>query len=366
MALIMKGKKAGPTTVSMADMLSTFQKDYGESVGSIGGTWVNTDRITTGLFPLDLALGGGFPLNKTMVIWGPESSNKSNIAMLCVAEHQRRFPDKVCGFFDIENSFDPMWAVKLGVDTKKVVVIRPAFAEQAVDMFEAALLAADCGLLVFDSVAAMLTASEMEKSAEQATMGGASQAVGKLVRRTIGAQMAADKNGARPTVIFINQVRSKVGFVLGNPDMMPGGHALKHAANIILRVYGKNEMDPKISTTMPVKKQVKFLVDKWKCPILNASGTFSMATIPHANLRVGQCDDFNTVSEYLKAFGKFVKDPKKGWLILDEHYPTIEPFKTRLYEDIPFGAAVRENIINRLMSTTTVLQEKSEEEAAVE
>jgi recombination protein RecA len=285
---------------SLRDLAKTFQKDYGEAVITFGGTWVNTDRITTGLFPLDLAMGGGFPLNKTMVIWGPESSNKTNIALLTLAEHQRRFPEKMCAFFDIENSFDPAWAKKLGVKTDDVAVIRPSFAEQATDMFEASIYADDCGLIVFDSVAAMMTAAEMEKSAEQESMGGASKAIGKMCRKINHALTESDKVGRRPTVILINQVRSKVGFVLGNPDMMPGGNALKHLANIILRVYGKNEMDNKVSTTMPVKKSVKFILDKWKCPVLNSSGTFSMTTIPHNNFRVGQCDDFNTISEYLK------------------------------------------------------------------
>ena len=141
--------------------------------------------------------------------------------------------------------------------------------------------------------------------------------------------MQAEKRGRRPTVLYINQIRSKVGVVYGNPETMPGGNAPQFQSNMMLRVYGKNEMDTKISTTMPVIKDTKFVLSKWKCPMLNASGTFQMATLPHKGLKVGQCDDFNTVSEYLKAFGKFEKDEKKGWVILDEHYDTIAPFKDR-------------------------------------
>ena len=228
------------------------------------------------------------------------------------------FPDKVCVFFDVENSFDPAWARLLGVDTDKLVVIRPSFGEQLVDMIESALYTEDCGLVALDSIAAVITTAEMEKSAEGAQVGGATLLIGKLFRKTNLALAEADKKGRHPTLIYINQVRSKVGVIYGNPETMPGGNAPKFQANIILRVYGKNEMDTKISSTMPVKKEVKFVVNKWKCPILSASGTFSMATLPHAGLKVGQCADFNTISEYLKAWGKFEKaeegldDPRRA------------------------------------------------------
>ena len=85
-----------------------------------------------------------------------------------------------------------------------------------------------------------------------------------------------------------------------------------------------------------------------------------MATLPHNGLKVGQCDDFNTVSEYLKAFGKFEKDAKKGWVILDQHYDTIEPFKAKLYEDEKFGADVRGMIVERMVKNTELTQESTD------
>ena len=349
-----------PTGASMADFLGRLQKDYGEDIGNFGGTLVNTNRIPTSLFPLDLALGGGFPLGKVSIIFGPESSSKTNIVLLTITQHQLMFPDKVCVFFDVENSFDPAWARLLGVDTDKLVVIRPSFGEQLVDMIESALYTEDCGLVALDSIAAVITTAEMEKRAEGAQVGGATLLIGKLFRKTNLALAEADKKGRHPTLIYINQVRSKVGVVYGNPETMPGGNAPKFQANIILRVYGKNEMDTKISSTMPVKKEVKFVVNKWKCPILSASGTFSMATLPHAGLKVGQCADFNTISEYLKAWGKFQKAGSKGWTILDQHYDTIEPFKTKIYEDAAFGASVRKMIIDKMVATGDLLQAQEE------
>jgi hypothetical protein len=99
--------------------------------------------------------------------------------------------------------------------------------------------------------------------------------------------------------------------------------------------------------------------------VLSAEGKFAMATLPHNGLKVGQCDDFNTVSEYLKAFGKFEKDAKKGWVILDEHYDTIGPFKERLYQDHKFGAGVRSMIIDRMIKDGSLLSENDAEPGVV-
>ena len=359
MAAIIK-KAAVSKGMSMKDLLGQFQKDYGEDIGTVGGSLVNSARIPTGLFPLDLALGGGFPVNKVSTIYGPESSSKTNIALLAIANFQRQFPELTCVFIDVENSYDPDWAGLLGVNKDKIVVIKPSYGEQVVDMAESALYTPDCGIVVIDSLAAVLTTREMNNSAEIANVGGATLLIGSLCRKTTNALMAAEKAERKSTLIYINQIRSKVGVVMGNPETLPGGNAPKFQSNIVLRVYGKNIMDPKVSKVMPVLKQVQFKVAKWKCPVLCATGMFSMATIAHAGLQVGQCDDFNTVSEYLKSFGDFEKDPKKGWTILGDHYPVIKEFEAKLFGDPVFGQLVRAKIINRMLEGGKMLAEGDE------
>ena len=349
--------KAAP---SMADFLAVLQKDKGEEIGSFGGKLVESDRIPTGIFPLDLAMAGGFPRGSASTIFGPESSGKTNVSLRAIAMHQLLWPDEVCAFFDVENSLDPLWARRLGVKTEKLVVIKPQYGEQMVDMVESALLTDDCGLVVIDSIAAILTTSEAEASAERATVAGSSNLVGKLVRKTTNAMMQASKRNRHPTIFYINQVRSRVGVVYGNPEIMPGGNAPRFQANIVLRVYGKNLIDANVSTVMPVIKDTKFVLAKWKCPVLTEGGTFQLVMVPHGGLKVGQCDDFNTVSEYLKAYGQFEKE-KKGWLILGEHYDTIAPFKKKLYEEAKFGSSVRAMIIERNVKTNELLQEKEYE-----
>lgn len=345
-------KKAGvkASTNSMSAMLAKYQKDMGEEIGSFGGKLPPASRVPTGLFPLDLALAGGFPRGKCTMIYGPESSNKTNIALRAIAQHQLLWPDKLCAFVDLEGGLDPDWARALGVDVEKLIVVKPAFAEQAVNMVEGFLCADDCGLVVLDSLAALVTSSELDNSAERANVGGATSAIGKLYRKTTVALNEAEKQDRYPTLIYINQVTFKIGVMFGDPETTPGGKKPPHQASIILRCYGKNKMDTTISKAMPVAKEVNFIIKKYKCPILAASGRFEMATIAHGLLNVGQCDDFNTVSEYLKAYGLFAKGEKKGWTILGESYDTIAPFKERLYSDGAFGQQVRQNIIDRMLS----------------
>ena len=226
------GQKLGVT-----DFLQQLQKDFGEEIGSFGGKLVDADRIPTGLFPLDLALAGGFPRGSASTIYGPESSGKTNIVLRAIAMHQLLWPDDVCVFFDIENAFDPAWARRLGVNTDKLVVIQPNYGEQMVDMAESALLTEDCGIVAIDSLAAILTTSEATASAERANPGGNSILIGKLVRKTTNAMMQAYKRGRKPTLLYVNQSQDESRRRLRQPRdhpwrQRPGVPVERHPARL--------------------------------------------------------------------------------------------------------------------------------------
>ena len=218
-------------------------------------------------------------------------------------------------------------------------------------------MAQDCGLVVIDSLAALVTSSEMELSAEKAVVGGAALVIGKLTRKTTAAFVAAEKEGRFPSLIYINQISYKIGVMFGDPETTPGGTKPRHQSAMTLRLYGKNKMDTSVSSTMPVMKETTFIIRKWKCPILHASGKYDLVTFAHGGLKPGQSADFNSVSEYLKTFGEFKKDDKKGWIILGEHYDTIEPFKTKFYEDPLFGGKVRQHVIGTMLNHGELLIE---------
>ena len=350
-------KKVAKTTVSMSGLLTQFQSDMGEGIGNFGGAHAQADRIPTGVFELDLAMGGGFPRGKCSIVFGPESSGKTNLVYLAIASHQRLLPELTCAFIDVEHAFDPDWFKALGGDPDKLLVISPAYAEQAVDIIESLLRAEDCGLVAVDSLAALVTTSEMESSAEKAVVGGAALVIGKLYRKTTIAMVEAEKAGRFPTLIYVNQITYKIGVMFGDPETTPGGTKPRHQSSMTLRLYGKNKLDPKVSATMPVFKETKFVIKKWKVPVLHASGEYDMVTYDHAGFHPGQCADFNAVAEYLKTFGDFAKDEKKGWLILGEHYPTIEVFKTRYYDDKEFGQKVRQHIVTIMLNKGELLQD---------
>lgn len=343
-----KADSSAATGVSAKALLKTFQKDLGEGVGSVGGALVHNDRLPTGIFPLDLKLGGGFPRGKVSLIFGPESSNKTNIALLAIAQHQRTYPGKVCVFVDVEHALDPEWAKALGVDMENLIVLKPAYAEQAVDLVESFLSTDDCGVVVVDSLAALITTSEAESSAEKAVVGGAALVIGKMTRRTTLALMEAEKRSSFPTLIYINQISYKIGVMFGDPETQPGGKKPLFQAAIILRCYGKNKMDPKVSSVMPVMKEVNFIIKKHKCPILGINGTFEMATMPHNGLKVGESDDFSQIKSHLELFDQFEKGEKSGWTILGTAYKTQDEFKQKLRTDHAFASEVKAAIITRL------------------
>ncbi len=345
MAVKVKGK-AGETAKQVLDR---YKKKMGDDIGEFGGLPATADRVPTGLFEMDLAMGGGIPRGRCTIIYGPEDSAKSTLAFLLIANHQRLWPDKICVYVAIE-PFDGPWAKKCGVDVDNLAVLYPAYAEEAVDMTEDMLNAEDCGLVVLDSIAAMITTQEAEKSAEGANPGGTGLVIGKLVRKTTLALREAEKAGRSPTLVYINQIRHKIGVMFGSPETMPGGFAALYQARMRIRVFGKGIQDSKVSENLNVRREVKFDLKKTKIPIVATHGKTEIVVYPHNNLRIGDSDDANTILQYLKDFDAVEKKGNKGWEILGEDYPTQDAFKARLYMDRNFGGEVRKAIIERILS----------------
>lgn len=335
-----------------ADILKKMHKDHGDSIATVGGNdFVDVDRIPTGIFAVDLAMGGGFPVGKCSIVFGPESSNKTNIVLLVIVEAQRKWPTKKVVFIDAENALDLKWASTLGVDTKRLIVVYPEYAEQAVDFLESFIYAEDVSLVVLDSIAALITANEADSSAEKVAVGGSSLIVGKLYRKVVLATTKMRNQGLTPPAfIAINQIRSKIGVMFGNPETMPGGNPPKFAASMILRVYGKNVIDKKLSTVMPAFKEVACVLQKWKCPILAVNATYTMQMIEAGGNSPGFIDDWNTVSTYMKELDYLGKADKGGWVMNGVTYKTLVECKTALYSDPGMLADMKATIIAELVS----------------
>ena len=343
--------------VSVGSLVTSFQKDYGAESVKFGGNFADNERIPTGIFPFDLMIGGGFPRSRVSIIYGKESSNKTNLALLAIANHQRMWPNKTCVFVDVEHSFDPAWAKILGVDTETLLVIEPAFAEKVIDMVEGLLAAVDVGLIVIDSLAAMITTQEAEADATNMRPGGSSLIIGKLVRKVTVGIAEANKAGNFPTLIYINQTRSKIGVMYGDPEGMPGGKGPYFQANLIVRVYGKNEIDKTINKVMPAFKSVSASVIKFKTPILAMHSKFEMVLIPHKHFKIGDTRDFNTIKGYLEKLGYFEKKAKgTGYVMLGDEFPTLTACEEKIYGDRDYGAEVRKELIRAMLESGELIE----------
>lgn len=274
----------------------------------------NPERLPTGIFEFDLAIGGGWPCSRYSILYGPESSGKTNVVYKTIAMTQRRpGPCNRCVFVDIEGTFDPLWAVRFGVDIDLLLVAKPAYGEQAVDMIDALVGASDLKFLAVDSIAVLVAAKELEGSTEKADVGTSALLVKRLANKMAIRLSEEQKRDHTPAVVFINQTRFKIGVMFGDPETMPGGQTVKFNASLIVRVYGKNLMVKEISSDIPAFKHTTASIKKAKVGVCKAAFEYDIAMMEHDGLAVGDTDSFGQVKSHLQAKDKLVKGQKGGW-----------------------------------------------------
>ncbi len=210
-------------------VLSQIEKAYGKgSIMKLGQDAGNTDIevIPSGCLALDLALGiGGFPRGRMIEIYGPESSGKTTVALHAVAEAQKA--GGIAAFVDAEHALDPVYAKKLGVNLDELYVSQPDTGEQALDIVDALVRSSAVDIIVIDSVAALTPKAEIEGDMGDSHVGLQARLMSQALRK-----LTAIVNKSKTCVIFINQLREKVGVMFGNPEVTPGGKALKFYASI--------------------------------------------------------------------------------------------------------------------------------------
>lgn len=350
-------------TQSTKDVLKHINKTYGDNVASEGVELIDERRLPTGVFPFDMATGGGFPEGRVSLVYGPESSLKTTIVLLAIAHNQKFHPERTNVFIDVECSYNPEWGAALGVDNEKLIYSRPDYAEQVVDIAEAFLYAEDIGIVAVDSLGALITANEVDSSAEKAVVGGAGLVVGRLYRKVTLALGRGVKEGRMPTFIAINQIRFKIGVMYGDPETMPGGVAFKFASSLTVRMYGKDELDKKVNAVLPAWKYCSGIIKKWKVPVVARSFEFKLATMPMPmyNLDIGQTDDWNTILAYLKEYG-MVYGNGKNWVLHDKEYGTLKEIRALISANPEYGNAVRQELIEKAQEENNPLTKADEEE----
>ncbi|BDV02803.1 recombinase RecA [Candidatus Hepatoplasma crinochetorum] len=240
-------------------LFKEIEKEFGK------GSILNLDKsnnydiltISTGSYLLDEAIGvGGYPKGRIIEIYGPESSGKTTLALLAIAEAQKE-KGKYAAFIDAEHSLDVSYASKLGVNLEKIAISQPDSGEQGLEIAEKLIASGLINILIIDSVAALTPIAEIEGSMEEVTIGAQARLMSKSLRKLSG---LINKN--ETVVIFINQIREKVGNFYGNKEITPGGKALKFFSTIrfnirmIEKIKDKNNFIGQVTNVKIIKNKV--------------------------------------------------------------------------------------------------------------
>ena len=231
--------------------LETIEKQFGKgSIMKLGeNQFAKVETIPTGSLSLDLALGGGLPKGRIIEIYGPESSGKTTLTLHALAEIQKQ--GGTAAFIDAEHALDPTYAKKIGVDTDNLLLSQPDNGEQALEITETLVRSNAVDLIVVDSVAALVPRAEIEGEMGDSHMGLQARLMSQALRKLTGVISRSNT-----TVIFINQIRMKIGVMFGNPETTTGGNALKFYASVrmdIRRISQIKQGDQAIGNRTRVK-----------------------------------------------------------------------------------------------------------------
>ena len=233
--------------------LSQIERNFGKgSIMRLGknSKSMDVETVSTGSLGLDIALGiGGLPRGRVVEIYGPESSGKTTLALHCLAEAQKK--GGICAFIDAEHALDPIYARKLGVNVDDLLISQPDAGEQALEIADTLVRSGAVDVLVIDSVAALVPRAELEGEMGDSQPGLQARLMSQALRK-----LTASINRSNTMVIFINQIRMKIGVMYGSPETTTGGHALKFYASVrldIRRIGAIKERDEVVGNQTRVK-----------------------------------------------------------------------------------------------------------------
>ena len=248
---------------------------------------VETESVSTGSIGLDVALGiGGLPRGRIVEIFGPESSGKTTLALHVVAEAQKK--GGVCAFVDAEHALDPIYAQKLGVNVDDLLISQPDTGEQALEVSDTLVRSGAVDVLVIDSVAALVPRAELEGEMGDQQPGLQARLMSQALRKLTGSV-----SRSRTMVIFINQLRMKIGVMFGNPETTTGGHALKFYASVrleIRRIGAIKDRDETVGNQTRVKVVKNKLAPPFKMvefDIMYGEGVSKMGELLDLGLKAG-------------------------------------------------------------------------------
>jgi len=251
--LSMDNKKNADKQKALDSALAQIERQFGKgSIMKLGGANVMRDieATSTGSLGLDIALGiGGLPKGRIIEIYGPESSGKTTLTLHCVAEEQKK--GGICAFVDAEHALDPQYAKKLGVNLDELLISQPDTGEQALEIVDTLVRSGAVSMVVIDSVAALTPKSELEGDMGDSSVGVHARLMSQAMRKLTGSISRSNC-----MVIFINQIRMKIGVMFGSPETTTGGNALKFYSSVrldIRRIGAIKDRDEVVGNATRVK-----------------------------------------------------------------------------------------------------------------
>ena len=294
--------EANEAVSELSQVMAQFQKVHGTNAFSKASVMPQFQHIPTDIFTLDLGLLGGIPRSLMTMTYGWESCGKTFVSMKTIAQFQRLLPHEKAVLIEPEGTYDPRWGAVQGIDNEELLIGRCDTGEQSVDLACASLEARDTGLLILDSIPALVPTKEQEKSVEDDIVALQARLTGRFCRKAMDIVVRERKRDHWPALMVVNQFRSRIT-MMGDPNILPGGNALKFYVGVRFQMYNKEIMDGERVDSVVDHNQHSFKITKNKTGNGVRQGEFKLIRRPDHPLGEGFIDEGATVITFARKFG---------------------------------------------------------------